>query len=262
FSTATISVPMDSLRSLVVRAATTHTDVSADLPGSPSVEHAIAIPTDSGVATIVVAPKSLLIAPDPFARLFGIESTPEVEPPYVVQIIAISAGHVRATRPLWRREANELHGDWITPSGSGTSRVHVEVELRPLYALVQRGTLLVLLNLAIVGLLWLTSVLADGIAVRWISVRQRRLARSYRIRLTFALFAFFMVPAIAFAVWSYQQLSADATRARELLVRETLRSATPSGPLDQWLVRESRRLQTPLFAYNGGPLESASDTLL
>ncbi len=260
-STASLDVPIDSLRSLVRRAATERTEIAADVPGNPALEYAIAVPVDSGVVTIVVAPRSLLIAPDPFARLLGIEVRPELEPPYTVQAPLASTPGV-STRPQWRREGNELHGDWIAPSGSGTARMHAEVELRPLFPLIQRGTLIVLLNLGIVGLLWLTSVLADGIAVRWIAVRRKRWARSYRTRLSFALFAFFMVPAIAFAVWSYQQLSTDAARSRQLLVGETLRSVTAVGAPETWLARESRRLESPLFVYRGGKLTAASDSLL
>jgi two-component system nitrogen regulation sensor histidine kinase NtrY len=94
------------------------------------------------------------------------------------------------------------------------------------------------------------------------AVRRRQWARSYRLRLTFALFAFFMVPAIAFAIWSYQQLSTDAARSRQLLVRETLRSVTPGASGTAWLASESRRLGTPLLAFSNGALQAASDTLL
>jgi two-component system nitrogen regulation sensor histidine kinase NtrY len=261
-ATAELNVPLDSLRRVVEAASAERRPVSADLPGVPALEHAIAIPTDSGVVTIVVAPPSRLIPADPFARLLGIETPPEVEPPYTVQIAPLGRSATSTTPPNWRREGTELHGDWTAQTGSGVARVHAEVELRPLFALTQRGTLIALLNLAIVALLWLTSVLADGIAARWIAVRRRRWARSYRIRLTLALFAFFMVPAVAFAIWSYQQLSTDAARARQLLVRETLRAVNTDSVPAAWLARESRRLQSPLFVYERGELVSASDSLL
>ena len=260
-ATAPFAVPMDSLARVVRRAGVERRDIHAVLPGTPALEHVIAVPTDSGVISIVVAPRSRLIPADPFARLVGIESPPEAEPPYTMQLASPSAGRV-ATRATWRREGNELHGDWTARTGAGPSRVHVEVELRSLGALVQRGTLIVLLNLGIVGLLWLTSVLADGIVSRWISVRSQRWSRSYRSRLTLALFAFFMVPAVAFAAWSYQQLSTDAARSRELLVRETLRSAAAGDVAGDWIGRESRRLQAPLLLYRDGALETASDSLL
>ena len=261
-ATAAFGVPIDSVRSLVVRAAAERGEVAADVPGVPARGYAIAVPAESSVVAIMVAPRSLLIGPDPFARLLGIEQPPRTDPPYVVQIAPDAAASGLSTRPSWRREGNELHGDWIASTGTGNARVHAEVELRPLFPLVQRGALIALLNVGIVGLLWLMSVLADGVATRWIAVRRRRWAGSYRTRLTFALFAFFMVPAIAFAVWSYQQLSSDAARARELLVRETLRSVQPAGIPETWLGRESRRLETPLLAYHGGELIAASDPLL
>ncbi|MGH7637261.1 MAG: hypothetical protein ACREOK_06375, partial [Gemmatimonadaceae bacterium] len=261
-ATAAFGVPIDSVRSLVVRAAAQRDEVGADVPGVPARGYAIAVPAESSVVAIVVAPRSLLIPADPFARLLGIEQPPRTDPPYVVQIAPEAAASGVSTRPTWRREGNELHGDWVAATGTGSARVHAEVELRPLFPLVQRGALIALLNVGIVGLLWLMSVLADGVAARWIAVRWRRWAGSYRTRLSFALFVFFMIPAIAFAVWSYQQLSSDAARARELLVRETLRSVQPSGLPEDWLARESRRLESPLFAYEGGELLSASDPLL
>jgi signal transduction histidine kinase len=129
-------------------------------------------------------------------------------------------------------------------------------------ALVERGTLIVLLDLGIVGLLWILSVVADGGFVRWLQARRRTWARSYRLRLTIALFAFFVLPALAFAVWSYQRLSSEAIGARDVLVRETLRAVGSTTSDSASLGPEARRLKTPLLAYEAGALRSASDPLL
>jgi signal transduction histidine kinase len=125
---------------------------------------------------------------------------------------------------------------------------------------VQRGLLIVLANLALVALLWALSALADGGYVRWIQVRRRRWLRSYRSRLTLVLFAFFVLPAVAFAWWSYRQLQRDDRQSQELLLRETLRSvagstegADVSGPND--------RTPGPLLRYDRGALVASSDTL-
>src|SRR5207302_22345 len=111
----------------------------------------------------------------------------------------------------------------------------VEVELRPPDALIERGTLIVALDLAIVGVLWFASVVADGGAGRWFRARRRTWGRSYRVKLSLALFAFFVIPALAFAVWSYGQLATDASQSRALLVRETLRALAPPLPGRLWL---------------------------
>jgi signal transduction histidine kinase len=225
-------------------------------------------PSDSsGAATVVVlAPRTRLIHADPFNPLFGLEAEPEGVPPYTLQITPIDAarsGPLQEGHVSWRRRESALHGDWLARTGSGRARAHIEVELREPLALVERGTLIVLLDLAIVGFLWILSVVADGGFGRWLRARRRTWARSYRLRLTLALFAFFVIPALAFAVWSYQRLSSEAVGARDVLVRETLRAVHPVGQLDgTWLADESVRLNTPLLAYLGGELQDASDPLL
>jgi two-component system nitrogen regulation sensor histidine kinase NtrY len=127
--------------------------------------------------------------------------------------------------------------------------------------LIQRGVLIVVLDLAIVGLLWAVGAIADGSAGRWLRLRRREWWRSYRARLSFALFLFFVVPASVFAIWSYQQLASDARQARELLVTETLRAVSP-GSRPDWLVAEGARLGTPLMLFVNGEMRAASDSLV
>jgi nitrogen fixation/metabolism regulation signal transduction histidine kinase len=85
--------------------------------------------------------------------------------------------------------------------------------------------------------------------------------RSYRTRLSLALFLFFLVPAAAFAIWSWQQLFNDAQQSRRLLVTETMRAVTDDRRQPDWLRRESVRLDTKLLLYDAGVLVDASDSL-
>src|SRR2546422_11286802 len=55
------------------------------------------------------------------------------------------------------------------------------------------------------------------------------LRTSYRARLTAALIAFFVLPVLAFAAWSFARLGDEARRARDLLIRQTLRDAAASA---------------------------------
>src|SRR5258708_23609238 len=117
-----------------------------------------------------------------------------------------------------------------------------------------------MLDLAIVGMLWAVGVVADGRAGRWLRARRRQWWRSYRARLSLALFAFFVIPAVMFAVWSYQQLASDAKQARELLITETLREATPDTTRS-WLAVEGRRLGAPLLLFPGGQSRASHASL-
>ncbi len=97
--------------------------------------------------------------------------------------------------------------------------------------------------------------------MRWLRVRAARWIYTYHARLTLALFAFFVIPAITFAVWSYQRLRSDDLQTREVLVRETLNAVAAGNEYEQ-LPGAARRFDTPLFLYTGGSLDRTSDSLL
>ena len=208
--------------------------------------------------TILIAPRTRLIGNDAYARWYGLTPGAVNEPPYTVQVVGDSLGPRESVR--WKRLDTELHGDWPVQGPSGPARAHLEVDLRGLDSLIPRGGLLVLLDIAAVGLIWLLSAMADGRAGRWLRLRRRRV-RSYRTRLSFALFLFFLVPAAAFAVWSWQQLYQDAQETRRLLVTETMRAVSSDRGMPDWLRHESRRLDTKLLLYQSGVLVDASDSL-
>ena len=159
----------------------------------------------------------------------------------------------------WTRQGSQLHGDWLVPTSAGPARAHVEVQLRPFDALLQRGVLLVVADLLVVTLLWALSIVGDGVLGRWLRGHTRRWARSYRTQLTVVLFAFFVVPAVLFAVWSYRRLRSDDAEERALLAWQALRTVAAGG-LDD-LSADGDRAGTPIFLYESGLLRSASDSL-
>jgi two-component system nitrogen regulation sensor histidine kinase NtrY len=261
FATAQIPIPADEMARLVALARRTGARIVEPVATDSAMELVMAAPSVNGVTAVVLAPKTRLFESDPFARLLGLDVETDVEPPYTVRLRERGPTDVPRAGLSWRRDGTVLHGEGLARTGTGETPVHVEVELRALDALVERGALLVMLDLALVGVLWMASVIADGGAGRWLRARRRTWGRSYRARLSLALFAFFVVPAIVFAVSSYEQLATDATQSRALLVRETLRAVSGVPPAPLWLPAESQRLNTPLFFYRGGELRDASDPL-
>jgi signal transduction histidine kinase/HAMP domain-containing protein len=259
---AEIDVTRGSVADVVDQARRGDSAVLVDELGELTRHLILAVPHDGGgVTSVVVAPRTRLIPDAPFSALLGVAPDPSGETPYVLALAGSAAApDSGARRATWTREGNELHGDWIVPTARGASRVHAEVELRPIPSLVQRGALVLLLNVAIVGALWGLGALSDGGFGRWLRTRRREWWRSYRGRLTLVLSAFFVIPAVAFALWSYRQLQSDDRRSRELLVTETLRAVDARAPAAS-IAAQSERLEAPLLLYRDGLLTEASDSL-
>ena len=261
-STAPVEVRPGSVEAAVSEARARGVPVLRETLGDAGVALVLAVPhPDSTFTSVAVLPRTRVVADDPYAPLLGERPMVPSEPPYAISLTgADSLSLSDLGRPQWKREGNELHGDFLLRTSRGLARAHAEVVLRPVTALVQRSLLIVLFDIAIVALLWALSALADGGYARWISVRRRRWARSYRSRLTVVLFAFFVLPAAAFAIWSYRQLQSDDRESRELLLREALRGVASAGNLRD-LPGESGRIDAPLLLYDRGELRSVSDTL-
>ncbi|MDA1080965.1 MAG: HAMP domain-containing sensor histidine kinase [Gemmatimonadetes bacterium] len=238
--------------------------VLTNYPGEPGMLTILAIPhADRTVTTVVVAPRTRLVTPDPFPTLSGLGRTRDAggEPPYTLQYVPAPLSQYISTEAEWTSRNEELHGDWFLPPTRGTvMHVHARVPLAGIGALTTRGALMVCANLGLLGFLWLLIVVSDGGALRWLRDEARPWLRSYRARLTLSLFAAFMIPAAAFAAWSYGRLQDEDAETRTLLVRETLRGVTaaPANELDSL----AARFQTPLMLFANGTMVQTSDVLL
>ncbi len=216
---------------------------------------------DGRVTTIAVPPRTRLLPTDPFGAITGVAAALAAEAPYRLTLAAAPAADTLARELDWRRRGDAMHGDGLARGGGETRAVHVEVALRGLDTLLPRGTLLVLLDAAVVLLLWVGSAMAHGAFGRWFRVRRTRLWRSYRARLSAALLAFFVAPAMLFGAWSWYRLQDDDQAARALVMRESLRPATNDAGLRD-LGAAAVSVGSPLFLYRNEQLIAASDSLL
>ena len=225
--------------------------------GAPVSQLVLAVPQVGGaVTTVVISPRTKLVPADPFMGLIGLGQPSSAEPPYNLQQ---GDEHQSAPdAPTWTRRGDELHGDWVVPTGdAGTARIHARVDVRGLEVLAPRGALLVMVDLLFVTLLWGLLFAAEGTAQRWVRARSRGWQYSFRLRLSLALFAFFVLPAVGFAAWTYRRLQSDDRQSRDLLVRETLRAVATSTDLNE----AATRFDTPLMLYADGLLVGTSDPL-
>jgi two-component system, NtrC family, nitrogen regulation sensor histidine kinase NtrY len=247
----------------VREAITTNQTVTRSVLGPTGVQILSAVRHPSGgVTAVLVFPRTRLLGANPYAALLGMTSQSGGDPPYVVALTDITPAVAADTaRVQWRRMGDELHGDRLISTSAGTKRAHIEVDLRSVWARAERGVLVLLLDLFVAGIFWLVGALPEKGFVRWLRVRAAHWIYTYHARLTLALFAFFVVPAIAFAVWSYERLRSDDLQTKEVLVHETLRAVAVANEYDQ-LPAAARRFDTPLFLYSNGFLIRTSDSLL
>lgn len=235
------------------------------VPAVPGAERVLALRVAPGVVILAVAgPRTALVVPDRLGRLLS--SAPRRAPFYR---LALGSPSSLAPASSWVREGALLRTTRTIEFSSGVRDVQATIRLLPVTGLLVRGILLAGLALLLAGVLWLIvrSLAGHGPVLRgW-----ERTTRSFRLRLALALSAFFVVPSIAFALWSFSHFGSEAERGRDLLIGQTLRDAvqvggellrTPGAPLDRALRGLSERVNADLALYRGGSLIAASAPVL
>jgi PAS domain-containing protein len=236
----------------------------------PGVYHLlVARLSDGRLLTVGVGPRTRLLPRDRHGTLLG-PASPE-EPLYRLTLSPPQSGLSADTRRLrWRREGWVVHGWRPVAMPDGVRETHAEVDLRGPVPVLVRGALIVVLDVALLGLIWLLAeALTGGVEVRM--PRLRRFQRSFRTRLGLALAAFFLVPAVGFAVWGAARVGEEARRQRDSSVTQTLRDAITAagenltmipGDSSGLLGRLAVRFGTELAVYRGGSRVAVSDSLL
>jgi signal transduction histidine kinase len=219
------------------------------------------------VMTTSVGPRSELILPGRVGRL--LDPSRHNAPLYTLTLSPPAAGaDVQHGRSRWRREGWALRSEYPLVLPGSTRTIHAAIDLRGPLPLFVRGVLVVLFDAAVLALLWFVAELVAG--ARLTRPRWHSLARSFRIRLAVTLGAFFILPAVGFAAWSFARLADEAERSRDLLITQTLRDAVPTAgsiirsgvPPAEGLLEVSRRIDADLALYQGGTLAGTSTAVL
>src|SRR5437016_6809589 len=240
------------------------------LPRVPGVHNVLVAPLPSGdVLTVGVGPRTLLIPADRVAQFLQGEVGAGL--PYVPSLSLPSPGPpAESARVIWTRTGWSVRGERRVELPDGVRHLHLRVDLQP-RALLVRGALVVVLDAVLLGAVWLASLLlVDGGRPRLPPVLAA-LRTSYRVRLTATLAGFFVVPVMAFALWSFAQLRDDARQDGDLLIRQTLRDAatTAGGAVSDRATNVERaigelanRLDADLWLYQDGVLTATSTPVL
>ena len=220
---------------------------------------------DGRVVAVAAGPKSGLVVPSRAARFLA-GAGEEPEPPYRLTLSPLESGSDLA-HATWERSGWTIRGERVLELPGGHRHVHAQVELGGLSALLQRGLLLLVLDFGVLAALWLVVDVVGGRfgpnVARWMP----RALRSLRARLTVSLAAFFVLPTVALALWSYSRQGDEFRRSRELLIGRTLQDA--AAALEGDTVADARqlgdvaqRVDAELVLSRGGMLETSSAPVL
>ena len=264
-----LSVPGDVLHAIARELPDSAGALDIRLVGAaPGAHHVLALRLSGGRALVVVAaPRTALVARSRLGHLLAPDSRPA--PGYRLLL----GPRVDEATPTgssgWSRDGRILRLVGPVPLPGGIREVTARVTLSSPYSLAVRGLLFIVLDLSVLAAVWLGLRAlsgASGLHLGW-----RRLLGSFRLRLALALAVFFVVPTIAFALWSFSHFGDEARRGRDLLIAQTLRDAaqgaqdllrSPGAPVDQALAGLGERVNADLALYRGGSLVATSAAVL
>ena len=269
---ATVDLPPSLLAALVRSPETARGPRVERLERSPGVHYVLVAPLAGGdVLTVGVGPRTRLI---PLARIARfLQGEASVEPPYDIRLSPPSPPPATpSARVIWTRVGWSARGERrIAVPGGLVSHVHLTVDLRDPWALLVRGALVVVIDVALLAGCWLLSLALTG---GWRPQRPPVFAvlrTSYRARLAVALAGFFVVPLLVLALWSFARLRDDARQDGDLLIGQTLRDAAgtaatlasePAPALGRSMLELGNRLDADLWLYRDGVLAATTAPVL
>jgi signal transduction histidine kinase len=268
---AALDLPTPLLAALA-RSMTTPGAQVTRLDRLPGVHYVLVARLQSGeLLTVGVGPRSRLVTVNRVARF--LRGDAGVEPPFAISLSLPKPSETPpGARVHWERVGWAARGHRsieVTEAHGGTHHVHVLVELRGPWVPLERGTLVVFIDILLITLAWsLSRIVAEGWVPRLPSPALA--VASYRGRLATVLAAFFVVPLLVFAVSSVARLGDSAREAGDLLIRQTVRDAAASAgnmpggsaALAGEVTELGQRLDADLWIYKGGSLAGTSDPVL
>src|SRR5205814_1062489 len=112
------------------------------------------------VMTAVIGPRSELVQSGRVGRL--LDPSARRTPLYRLTLSPVVDSTTPPPHPRWRREGWSLRNEYPLALPDGSRIVHARIELRGYLPLLVRGVLVVLLDAAVLALLWFLGELISG----------------------------------------------------------------------------------------------------
>lgn len=217
---------------------------------------------DGRTASLAVPPRRRIAGATPLARFLN----PDQDVRSAVRGETLSLVPSPAAEPAgagarpdtvhWVRTDRGWRSEVLVEMPEGPAHAHLLVATPVLPLLLTRAVLVVAFILSTHFVLWLVArlICRDFAAVPFL---RPRWFRSFRGRLSVALFIFFLLPTIVFGAVSYGAVAREVIRSAAALAQQALdqAAASPSGTA---VMEAARSTRTDLLVYQGGTLAGAT----
>ena len=228
-------------------------------PVETDVDHLIAAPLSGGrLVTGTIPPRRTIAAPSALGPLFA--SVEEAGNEEFLTLVRVVEGEPRTPdgTVVWRRNDEGWRGDGLAYYPDGLYSVFYTISIPNIQVMLARATLILALNLGIFSVLWLLSVGILGLRFT-VPVDWRGLLHSFRARVTWTLFGFFIVSNVLFGTLAYRTLAGaserTATALAERVVAQIAEAYVEEGGSMESL---ARRVGADLLEYRHGELVGGS----
>ena len=228
-------------------------------PAETDVHHLIAAPLSGGrLVTGTIPPRRTIASPSALGPLFA--SVEEAGNEEFLTLVRVVEGEPRTPdgTVAWRRNDEGWRGEGLAHYPDGLYSVFYTISIPNLQVMLARATLILALNLGVFSALWLLSVGILGLRFT-VPVDWRGLLHSFRARVTWTLFGFFIVSNVLFGTLAYRTLAGaserTATALAERVVAQIAEAYVEEGGSMELL---ARRVGADLLEYRHGELVGGS----
>ncbi len=191
------------------------------LLGEVDVRHLLAVPLSDGqVVTGTVPPRRTIAGPSGLGPLFAaVEEGGDQEFLTLVRSPEENSGD--SERVEWSRNAEGWMGESSARYPDGRYSASYTISIPNLSVMFARATLILVLDLAVISSLWLLSVWILGFRLS-VPLDRRDLFTSFRARVTWTLFGFFILSNVVFGTLAYRALTGASERTAAALAERVV----------------------------------------
>ena len=228
-------------------------------PGEPDLQGLVSVTLSGGrIISGAIPPRRTITPASALGPLFAaVEEGGEQE--FLALVRHPGDGSLLDTYEVsWRRNEEGWGGETVALYPDGPYTVSFTISIANLPVMCARATLLLVLSLVVFSTMWLLSVGLTGFRLS-VPVDWRRLFTSFRARVTWTLFGFFILSNVVFGTLAYRTLTGaserTATALAERVVAQIAQTYREEGGSMESL---ARRVGADLLEYRGGQLVGGS----